>query len=141
VKKVLIVIVVFMISCSTFIAIGSAQNPNSTIIVYYFHGTVRCPSCTLLEELIRDAVEIGFDQELETGRITMQVVNVDKQDNEHFVDDYSLGAQSVILSQIENGKEKQWKNLDQIWTLLEDQGQLWEYLQNEIEKFLEGTQR
>lgn len=57
-KKALIVIVVFMISRSTYIAIGSAQNPNNTIIVYYFHGTVRCPSCTLLEELIRDAIEI-----------------------------------------------------------------------------------
>lgn len=140
-NKVLIVLVVFMISCSTYIAIGSPQNPNSTIIVYYFHGTVRCPSCTMLEELVRDAVEIEFGHELETGRLTMQVVNVDKQDNKHFVDDYCLNAQSVVLSQIENGKEKQWKNLDQIWTLLEDQGQLWEYLQNEIEFFLKGTPR
>ncbi len=95
----------------------------------------------MLEELVRDAVEIGFGHELETGRLTMQVVNVDKQDNKHFVDDYCLNAQSVVLSQIENGKEKQWKNLDQIWTLLEDQGQLWEYLQNEIEFFLKGTRR
>jgi len=130
-----------MISCFAYNAVSSPQNQNSAIIVYYFHGTVRCPSCTLLEELIRETVEIGFSQELENGRITMQVINVDEQDHEHFVDDYSLSTQSIVLSQIENGKEMRWKNLDQIWTLLEDQGQLWEYLQNEITKFLKGAQK
>jgi len=141
VRKTLIVLVALMVSCFAYNAVSSPQNQNSAIIVYYFHGTVRCPSCTLLEELIRETVEIGFSQELENGRITMQVINVDEQDHEHFVDDYSLSTQSIVLSQIENGKEMRWKNLDQIWTLLEDQGQLWEYLQNEITKFLKGAQK
>ena len=135
-RKDLIVLAALMISCSTFTASGFPQSMNSTITVYYFHGTIRCPSCTLLEELIRDAVEFGFGRELETRIITVQAIDIDLPGNEHFVDDYGLSAQSVVLSQIENGKELRWKNLDQIWTLFNDQGALWEYLQNEIQSFL-----
>lgn len=140
-RKVLIVLAVLMIFGFADVFAGPPQNNTSTVIVYYFHRTVRCPSCTLLEELTRDAVEIGFTRELDNGKVTMQAINVDEKDNEHFVDDYHLSVQSVVLSQVEHGKEKRWKNLDRVWTLLEDQEQLWEYLQKEIRSFLKEARK
>ena len=140
-RKAFVILVVLMISGFVNAAAGSRQNQDSTVIVYYFHRTARCPSCTLLEEITRDAVEIGFAQQLADGTITMNAINVDEEDNEHFVNDYGLSVQSVVLSQVVNGKEKRWKNLDRIWTLLEDQGQLWEYFQKEIQSFLEESKK
>jgi len=134
--KVFIVLIVLITFGFADVVAAPQLNNTSTVIVYYFHRTVRCPSCTFLEKLTRDAVEIGFAYELENGKITMQAINVDEKGNEHFVDDYNLSVQSVVLSQVDHGKEKRWKNLDQIWTLLEDQEQLWEYLQEEIQSFL-----
>lgn len=140
-RKVLIVLVILMIFGFADAFAGPPQNNTSTVIVYYFHRTARCPSCTLLEEITRDAVEIGFAQQLADGTITMKAINVDEKDNEHFVNDYGLSVQSVVLSQVVNGKEKRWKNLDRIWTLLEDQGQLWEYFQKEIQSFFEESKK
>lgn len=140
-RKVLIALVVLMIFGFADVVAGPPQNNTSMVIVYYFHRTVRCPSCLLLEELTRDAVEIGFARELDNGKVTMKAINVDEKDNEHFVDDYNLSVQSVVLSQVEHGKEKRWKDLDRAWTLLEDQEQLWEYLQKEIRSFLMGIQK
>ncbi len=138
-SKAIIVLAALMISGFTHANAEPPPKQNSIIVVYYFHRTVRCPSCTLLEELTRETVQLGFDQWLQSGRITTKVINVDERDNEHFINDYSLSVQSVVLSEIDNGNEKRWKNLDQIWTLLEDQEQLWEYLQKEIQEFLDGT--
>jgi rhodanese-related sulfurtransferase len=113
------------------------QDQNSAVVVYYFHRTIRCPSCTLLEEITRGAVEFGFEKELNDGKIRMTAINLDEKANQHFVDDYGLTAQSVVVSEVDNGKEQRWKNLDQVWTLLEDEGQLWGYIQKEIKGYLQ----
>jgi hypothetical protein len=140
-SKVLIVLVMLMTFGSADVVAGPPQNNTSLVRVYYFHKTVRCPSCSLLEELTRDAVEIGFARELDNGKVTMQAINVDEKANEHFVDDYHLNVQSIVLSQVEHGKEIRWKNLDQIWRLFEDKELLWEYLQEEIQKFIIGPKK
>lgn len=140
-NKVLIVLIVLMTFGFADVVASPPQNNTGLVMVYYFHRTVRCPSCTLLEELTRDAVEIGFARELDNGKVSMQAINVDEKANEHFVDDYHLNVQSVVLSLVEHGKEKRWKTLDQIWSLLDNQEQLWEYLQNEIQSFLMGSEK
>lgn len=114
------------------------EDENSAIVVYYFHRTLRCPSCTLLEEIARGAVAFGFEKEVSSGAIRMTVVNVDEKANEHFVDDYKLNTQALIVSQVLNGKEQRWKNLDQVWTLIGDEAQLWAYIQKEIAEYLKS---
>ena len=131
-----IVFVVLLISGLSGATAEPQQTPNSVMVVYYFHRTIRCPSCILLEELTREALESGFEKELNVGSIRFAVINVDKKGNEHFVSDYHLNAQSVIVSEIHSGKEKRWKNLDQVWALLEDEGRLLEYIQKEIKEYL-----
>jgi hypothetical protein len=48
------------------------------IVVYYFHGNVRCPTCITLEEYSKEAVETFFADELESGRVQWQVINFDE---------------------------------------------------------------
>jgi hypothetical protein len=45
-------------------------------------------------------------------------VNFDDEVNRHFVNDYKLYSQSLILSRVRGGKEVAWANLDKIWTLV-----------------------
>jgi len=133
---VFIVFVVLLISGLSGAIAEPQQTRNSVIVVYYFHRTIRCPSCILLEERTKEAVEFGFEKELNIGSIRSAVINVEENGNEHFVGDYHLNVQSVIISEIHNGKEKRWKNLDQVWALLEDEGRLLEYIQKEIKDYL-----
>jgi hypothetical protein len=118
-------------------AVSPKQTQQKTI-VYYFHGTYRCPSCNLIENLTKQAVESGFKAELADGRVELKVINIETAGNEHFEKDYKLYTKSVIFSNIKDGKEDSWKNLDQIWTLLRDQSKFIEYIQTELTACVKG---
>ena len=127
------------IAALTLLATGRslALEINDTgIVVYYFHRTIRCPSCLLLEEITRETIAFRFDRELENGDIKFEIVNVDEEENEHYVEHYDLSVQTIVVSKIENGQEKQWKKLDKVWSFLHDEGRTFEYIQEEIISYL-----
>ena len=102
------------------------------LIVYYFHTNFRCRSCTMIENLTKQAVNTGFTDQLKTGRIEIKVINIEEPENEHYVQDYKLYTKSVILSDRTDGKEQNWKNLDKVWTLLGDENKFIDYIQTEV---------
>lgn len=93
---------------------ASKQLPTGRLIVYYFHGNMRCPTCMTLEEYSKEAVETLFADELNTGRVEFQVVNYDETWNEHFLTDYNLSFRSLVLVEMKDGKEVRFTNLDKI---------------------------
>jgi len=117
----------------------SATLQAPTLNVYYFHRTVRCPSCEKIEALTQKTVQETFADELATGKIRWRVINIDKPQNKHFEDDYQLPSQSVVLSEERDGKEVRWKNLDKVWDLLDDDAGFDRYMQDEIRAFTQGT--
>lgn len=106
------------------------------LIVYYFHTNFRCHSCVTIEKLTRQAVTEGFTDQLKNGRIEFKEINVEETGNEHFTDDYKLYTKSVILSDIKNGKEASWKNLEKVWTLLRDEQKFIDYIKSEVTALL-----
>ena len=109
---------------------------NHQVIVYYFHGKYRCFTCKQIEQLTREAVVDFFDYEINTGLIELKVINVDELENRHFVKDYQLFTRSVVVSDIINGKEKQWKNLQKVWELVRNDEAFKKYIRNEIKAYL-----
>jgi hypothetical protein len=63
-------------------------------------------------------------------------MNVDAPENEHFVEDYELSTRSVVLVEILDGKQKQWKKLSQAWELVGDKPAFTVYIQEEARKLL-----
>jgi len=114
-------------------------DPGYYVQVYYFHGKVRCRSCNMIEKLTLETVRAFFPEELEKGRLKLSVVNVSDGENEHFVQEYSLYSQSVILSEMKDGKQVSWKNLIRVWELLNDESQFKDYVRGEVSTFLEKT--
>jgi len=75
------------------------------VTVYYFHRTIRCPSCEKdLQQWTEAATKKGFEQELKDGRLAWRAVNIEDAGNEHFEKDYKLTMQSVIVSEGRKGK-------------------------------------
>jgi len=111
---------------------------NSQLVVYYFHGDMRCPTCHKLENYAKQALETYFAEALAAGQILWQPVNVDRTENSHYVDDYKLITKSVILSETTDGKEIRWQNLDQIWKKVGNKDKYMQYIKDDINKFLEG---
>lgn len=114
------------------------KSEQKKLVVYYFHTTFRCRSCNMIEQFTKQAVESGFADELKNGLIEFKVINVEEKGNEHFAEEYKLYTKSVIVSDVRNGKEASWKNLDKVWQFLGDQNKFKEYIQTEVKTSLKG---
>jgi hypothetical protein len=123
---------------TTAVADSTAATSAPKIIVYYFHGNARCPTCYMLENYAKQALDASFGDALKDGRIDWKVVNVEEGGNEHFGQDYSLYTKSVIISIRKDGKEASWKNLDQIWQLVHNEQTYKDYITREVKACLEG---
>ncbi len=119
---------------------GSDQNTDEendhAVIVYYFHGKFRCGTCKRIEKLTKEAVAESFANEMRAGLVEMKVINVDEVENKHFTKDYQLFTRSVVVSDIGNGKEKQWKNLQKVWELVHNEEAFRKYIRDEIKAYL-----
>jgi hypothetical protein len=112
------------------------QAHQSKIIAYYFHGTVRCVTCRKIESLSHDVVASDFAEPLKTGQLEWQVVNVDLPDSQHFIRDYQLVTKSLVLVKYEDGKQVGYKNLQKIWTLINDEQAFRVYVKGELQAAL-----
>ena len=116
-------------------ATGTASHQ---IVVSYFHGDVRCPTCKKLEAYSREAVEKTFAAEIAAGRLAFKMVNTDRPENEHFVTDYSLVTKALVVTEESGGKVVRWTNLDKIWTLVRgDQQPYTDYVVAGVRAYLE----
>lgn len=109
------------------------------IIVYYFHGNARCPTCFKLEKIAKSEIETDFGDAIKAGTLEWKTVNVEDKGSEHFNDDYKLYTKSVIISIQQDGKEASWKNLEKIWQLVHEEPAYRAYIKNEVKACLEGT--
>jgi hypothetical protein len=127
---------------ATAAAAANALEPAPTladgVVVYGFHGTVRCPTCREIEAGAHQALESGFAEQLKDGQIVWRVVNYEQPGNEHFATDYKLIAPTVVLVRMVRGQQQQWKNLDRVWELVGDDAAFIKYIQEETETMLNG---
>jgi len=131
-KKILL-LCVFLLSFSLLVW---CQSSNDVVLVYYFHGDFRCPTCFRIEQYSREAVEQNFKDELASGRVVFKVVNVETKGNEHFVKDYQLYTKSLIVSLVKNGKEVKFGNLTRVWEYIGNKQVFFDYVKNEVTSYL-----
>jgi len=118
-------------------ATGSdAENTAATVVVTYFTTDVRCDSCRTIERLSRQAIEAGFPDEVASGAVVFRVLNTDRPENRHFVDDYEIANKTVIVSHHENGTETEWTNRQDVWLLLDEPAEFFAYVREPVEHYL-----
>ena len=113
----------------------AAGDMKDGIVVYYFYTTRRCPSCKKIEAFTAEAVKTTYAKQLADGSMQWKPLNTDDAQYKHFLKDYDLYTKSVIVSQIKDGKEARWKNLEDVWELLGDPGAFQQYVTKEIEAY------
>ncbi len=114
----------------------SADATSNQLVVYYFMSNYRCPSCMYIEKTTKSVVTTTFADHVKSGRVVFKAVNIDEPENKHFDTDYKLYAQSVILSDVKEGKELRWTNLDKVWKLLNNDAEFKAYVTKEIKTYL-----
>lgn len=116
------------------------STPTEQVVVYYFHGDVRCTTCRNIEAYAHEAVEAYYGNELKDSQIVWSVINYDTKEHEHFLTDYKLYNQALILSRQIDGKETDWVNLEKIWEKVGDKESFIAYVKAETDSFISGPE-
>lgn len=115
----------------------SVQLPHQ-VVAYYFHGKKRCETCEKIERLSREALEGAFADDLKSGRLERRVINVDQPAHEHFVKEYGLKTQALVLSELRDGRQTRWVNLEKIWDFVDKPAEFTKYVQGAARAYLEA---
>jgi hypothetical protein len=108
-------------------------------VVYYFHGNVRCKTCTAIENQSHNAITTMFADQLGSGELEWRLVNYDTPENAHFRDDFQLAFQSVVLAEERDGTIVRWENLADVWTKIHESPQEFEeYVVDSTVTFMAG---
>jgi hypothetical protein len=117
----------------------SAEAAGGTkVVMYYFHGNARCKTCLTIEMYALEAIETGFPKSLREGTLEFMPVNLEIEGNEHFIDDFQLSARTVVIERITDGERGDYVNLHRVWELVGDKEAYIKYVQDEMEKFMNG---
>ncbi|MGB4521344.1 MAG: nitrophenyl compound nitroreductase subunit ArsF family protein [Candidatus Omnitrophota bacterium] len=122
------------------LALTVEDTKSAYVVAYYFHGTMRCPTCHKLEQYSKEVIETNFKDALVSGKLEFKAVNVEERGNEHFAQDYQLYTKSLILSLVKDGKEIKSKNLTKIWEYVSNKQKFFDYVSEEVNNFLKEAQ-
>lgn len=115
--------------------VGNSKEAPQKILVYYFYGSKRCTTCKTIEAYAKEVVETRFAEALQDGSIAWQAINVEETENTHYVQDFELVGRAVVVVEQVNGKTSRWQNLEEIWTLVSEKRDFFEYIENAIRAY------
>ncbi len=116
-------------------AAGAARDSASVVVTYY-HSTLRCYGCLTIEKFTDASMRYLFEKELREGKIVWRVVDFEKEKGGVSAGRYAIENQALIVSQYRNGKEVRWKRLGKVWDLLGDYGKFQEYISESVREYL-----
>ncbi len=117
--------------------VGNLQDDQ--VVVYYFHRKFRCQSCGILESTLQNTVRTRYADQFGAGRLAMCVVNLDDPANRHYLDQFELFSNSVVIVRKKDGTVARFKNLESIWDVSEDSNAISHLLTTEVDRFLTGS--
>lgn len=111
--------------------VATPSNAEAQYQLTYFHGTRRCRSCMTIEAYTKEVFEESFKD-----KVVFQSVNFDEPQNKHFVQDYKLYSQSVVLRKMMGDKQEKFLVVPNVWELLGDKNSFKTNIKNNVEAFM-----
>jgi hypothetical protein len=122
-------------AADTGIAVAGPAKANR-VVAYYFHVTARCTTCRTIQAYTEEALKVGFTGALASGDLEFRPVNIQRPENRHFVQDYKLYARSVVIARFSDGRQTEWKNLENVWDLIESKPAFVSYVRRQVREYL-----
>ena len=114
---------------------------DSGLIVYYFHGNTRCPTCQAIESQAKQTVEKDFAAQLASGEVVWKVLNYEQPAAKSLATKFEIQMSVVVLAKMKSGQLGDWKRLDEVWALVGDKPAFAKHVAGEINRMLAGGQR
>jgi len=132
----LTVFIAFLAPGSGSVSAGEEPARDLHVAVYYFHWMPRCNACITVENLSAEVLEKHFGKEMEARKLTWKTVNMVEKSNEHFMTDYALFGNSLVISALVEGKVERYRILQRVWEFIYDEERLKAYVKDEVLAFL-----
>ncbi|RMF90423.1 MAG: hypothetical protein D6741_16890 [Planctomycetota bacterium] len=117
-------------------AAAPEEMPKDYVVVYMFHGNVRCPTCLKIEATTKEVLEASFRDELLQRKIVTKEINYESVENKGYITKYDLIAPTVVLARVHDGEETTYKNLMEVWQLVGDPQQFHTFMTEQIQSLL-----
>ena len=139
-KKYLLILVTVFIVSSFVTGAAFGQEPASPqpdqVIIYCFCTDFCCPGCVNMKKWTRQVVDADFGEHSTSGKLMLKEINIFKKGNEHFMDDYEICTDAVVLVLIKGGKEIKFTNLGRVWCYACCKEKFKPYIKESISKYL-----
>lgn len=109
---------------------------DNQVVVYYFHRKFRCQSCEVLESTLQNTLQVSYADHFGAGRLAVCVVNLDDPVNRHYLEQFEIFSNSVVIVEKRGGKVLRFKTVESIWDVSEDGDAISHLLQTEVAGFL-----
>jgi hypothetical protein len=120
-------------------AVPAAESDGDRLVATYFHSQRRCKTCNTIEAYSREALEVAFEDELRSGRVVWRALNFEDPANAAYRERYGLFTSTLVLSDVHDGKERDWFGLDETWSLVGDKPAFLAYVERETRAVLESA--
>ncbi|MEN6458256.1 MAG: nitrophenyl compound nitroreductase subunit ArsF family protein [Thermoguttaceae bacterium] len=117
-------------------ASSKAETISDGLIVYYFHGNIRCPTCQSIESQSHEAVKKYFAPQLASGKIVWKILNYEQPMAKPLATKFDIQMPVVVLAQIKDGQVKDWKRLDEVWAIEGDKPAFAKFVRSQIQRML-----
>lgn len=117
-------------------SVVASESPDE-LVVYYFHGNVRCPTCRTIESQAHEAVKTQFASELKSGQIAWKTLNYEQPAGSQLKKKFDIQVPVIVLARKAGGEITGWNRLDRVWPLVGDKPEFIEYVQTEIKRMME----
>lgn len=133
-----LILLAFFLSLTVAVPAKASETvEREVVVVYYFHGTVRCETCLFIEAMTEGTLRADFPEKLLNGSLVWRTLSVGLPENAHFVKDFDLETNElVVLSQHKNGHTT-WEKIPDIWNLAADPSRFSQRLREIVARFLE----
>ena len=120
---------------------GLPSEPERKVTAYYFHTTIRCSTCLLIEENAGSVLGEAFAGEIADGLLQWRTVNLQAPENRHYLTELRVRPKSLTLVEYYGEVPTERKELPGVWNLVHGEGEEFHrYLVEEVRSFLDGAE-
>ena len=113
-----------------------AAKEQTTVIAYYFHRTMRCPTCIAIEANAKRAIENGFAEQIAAGKLIWMPINLDEPGGDKLGKEFDVSGSTLVMAEMQDGDHTNHKELGKVWDYIRKPGKFDEYVKSEVKKFL-----
>lgn len=110
-----------------------------SVVALYFHRTLRCEDCLLMEDYIRDVLRDDYLDPLLNGSLCWRSLDYERPEHVDSADKYQFGGPALVLSHWVGGREVLWARMDEIWEWVDDPEAVADTLRAQLRECLAGT--